>query len=60
MTGANMNFMQPVTASYTGHDSDAGFVPSSLKLQHKELLKENFFSYSMKRDHGSTGSRRKM
>ena len=45
MTGANMNFMQPVTASYTGHDSDAGFVPSSLKLQHKELSKENFFSY---------------
>ena len=28
MTGANMNFMQPVTASYTGNDFDGGFVPS--------------------------------
>ena len=30
MTGANMNFMQPVTASYTGHDFDAEFVPTSI------------------------------
>ena len=29
-----MNFMQPVTASYTGHDLDVGFVPPAFRLHH--------------------------
>ena len=44
MTGANMNFMQPVTASYTGHDLDLGIVPSALafRLHHSsEHTREN-------------------
>ena len=46
MTGANMNFMQPVTASYTGHDFDAGFVLTISEVTAQRIVKENFFSYT--------------